>query len=317
MRIFQGYNVNQTYPNAMAQINLYGVKSESRAGDVIAFPYPVMTVTENPTCRVLFDPVRDANPFFHLMESLWMINGRSDADFLNLFVKDFGERFAESNGHIWGAYGHRWRREFGFDQLEETIKRLKQDPNDRRVVISMWDPEDDFTVSKKDHPCNTHMYPRIVNGVLDLTICVRSNDVIWGCYGANAVHLSMVQEYLAGRIGVPVGKMYQMSNNLHVYTEVYDKVWPGQKRDLYLTGEAIPDPIMEYPDHWDRDLENFFIGEDTEYVNSWFTMTAAPMARVHDMWKSGDKTGALELTNTIRARDWRIACYQWMSRRMG
>jgi hypothetical protein len=47
----------------------------SRAGDVLVAPHPVMSVTSIPTERVLFDPARDANPFFHLFESLWMLAG--------------------------------------------------------------------------------------------------------------------------------------------------------------------------------------------------------------------------------------------------
>jgi thymidylate synthase len=55
--------------------------------------------------------------------------------------------------------------------------------------------------------------------VLDLTVLCRSNDVVWGAYGANAVHFSVLQEYLAGRIGVDVGVMYQFSNNYHGYVD--------------------------------------------------------------------------------------------------
>lgn len=224
-----------------------GVAEDSRAGRVIVAPWPVTTAYTHPRERVLFSAIRDANPFFHLVEALWMIAGRSDAGLLNLFVRDFGDRYAEPGGDIHGAYGHRWRGHFWrdnhvvppgaapgrhIDQLDEAVRILKEDPTSRQVVIAMWDPTIDLGVpGLKDRPCNTHIYLRVrmteamVSGdqmtgagpVLDLTVMCRSNDIIWGAYGANAVHFSVLQEYLAARIGVDVGTFYQVSNNFHAY----------------------------------------------------------------------------------------------------
>ena len=46
---------------------------------------------------------------------------------------------------------------------------------------------------------------KIKNGRLQMTVHCRSNDIIWGTYGANAVHFSILQEYVAARIGVDLG----------------------------------------------------------------------------------------------------------------
>ena len=40
-------------------------------------------------------------------------------------------------------------------------------------------------LKSKDVPCNTHAYFAInAEGSLDLTVCNRSNDLVWGCLGA-------------------------------------------------------------------------------------------------------------------------------------
>lgn len=52
---------------------------------------------------------------------------------------------------------------------------------------------------------------------LDMTVVNRSNDMIWGMLGANFVTFSVLQEYMAARLGVQVGRYTQMSNNLHCY----------------------------------------------------------------------------------------------------
>ena len=92
-------NVNQAWAKALAHMALEGVEADSRNGRVRLTPWPVATVYARPWERVLFDPVRDANPIFHLHEALWMLAGESDARWLDRFVKDFSERFAEPDGH--------------------------------------------------------------------------------------------------------------------------------------------------------------------------------------------------------------------------
>ena len=324
--VISGRNINDLYPQALHFVNRDGVVDTSRAGDVKVVPFPVLTVTDKPMERVLFDQTRDANPFFHLFECLWMLNGDSDARWLDRFVGDFSARFAEESGHIHGAYGKRWREWFDHDQLILAVDRLKADPKDRRLVISMWDPYNDpqdlDEVPLKDVPCNTHMYPRIVNGKLDLTVCVRSNDVIWGAYGANAVHMTFVQEYLAGLIGVPVGKFYQLSNNWHAYTEVLDRFMNSDdlvhssSSNLYVTGRVVAEPIMTKPEFWDLDLEKFMDNPDRpDFDNMWFYLVARPAWNAHVAYKEKRWEDAFEWCSLVDASDWSLAMQSWIARR--
>ena len=333
--VISGRNINDLYPQALHFVNRDGVVEPSRAGEVKVVPFPVLTVTDKPMERVLFDQTRDANPFFHLFECLWMLHGESDARWLDRFVSDFSARFAEQEthetsevdvGHIHGAYGRRWRAWFHEDQLHLTAKRLKVDPKDRRIVISMWDPISDLQYVEekpfKDVPCNTHMYPRIVNGKLDLTVCVRSNDVIWGAYGANAVHMTFVQEYLAGLIGVPVGKFYQLSNNWHAYTEVLDRFMNSDalvhssSSNLYVTGRVVAEPIMTNALTWDQDLVKFMENPDRpDFDNMWFYLVARPAWNAHVAYKEKRWEDAFEWCSLVEASDWSLAMHSWIARR--
>jgi thymidylate synthase len=312
-------DVDDAYSKAWTTMQIHGEKSESRNGPVTAVPCPVTTVYVAPMDRVLFNEVRDANPFFHLFESLWMLSGSDDATWLDRFVGDFSSRYAEEDGTQWGAYGHRWRVHFEYDQLDVVVRRLKRDPNDRRVVIQMWDANADLfdpemgSAEPKDVPCNTQIYPRIVNGRLDITVTCRSNDVVWGAYGANAVHFSVLLEYLAGRIGVRVGKMYQISNNWHLYDAVASRFQPVQYRPY--PGSV---PMATDWDGWDDDLTTFMDGAESplSYRNAWFSSVAEPMWAAHSLWKVGDRIGAQLEATRIDAPDWRIAALKWMDRRM-
>lgn len=343
-------NVNDAWRQGVDLMLRDGKCSASRAGPVLATPYPVQTIYRYPCQRVLFDPVRDANPFFHLMEALWMLSGSNDGKFLDRYVNDFSARFAEPNSHgnyaeIHGAYGYRWRKHFGFDQLEEIIKRLSTNSNDRQAVLSMWDATrkigntlggqysvgaKDLTDEWKDRPCNTQAYFRIVDGQLDMCVTCRSNDIMWGAYGANAVHFSFLQEYVAGMVGVPVGFMYQYSWNWHAYEATFKPYVEASEDNnfdrrswerIYSADVPVLNPIMTNPKAWDTDLRTFMTMSQTTttvyaYANPWFRTVAVPLVLAHDAVRRKQYDVAIAQLNHCTAEDWRVACFEWINRRV-
>jgi len=130
-------NVNFALAGGLSTLLQHGVEQSSRNGPVIVAPAPVTTVTHRPDERVLSLPGRNENPFFHFVESLWMLAGRNDLAALTPYVSRMAQ-FSDDGGKTQpGAYGHRWRRHFDRDQLAWAIQRLRKDPNDRRV--GHWD----------------------------------------------------------------------------------------------------------------------------------------------------------------------------------
>jgi len=359
MRVIHVRNVREALPMGIEYLLTEGHYEDSRVGRVLVSPCPVTTVYHNSQERVLLSPIRDANPFFHLMESLWMLSGSNDARWLDYFVKDFSSRFAEEGGIQHGAYGFRWRNHFDLDagghpclpdQLNTIVELLRADPKSRQAVLTMWDPVADLGAKKKDLPCNTHIYFRIrdteeevanfiggyTQSKLDITVCCRSNDIVWGAYGANAVHFSVLQEYMAARIGVGIGYYYQVSNNYHIYEHILHKV-KGVVREFKTTlgynfnnyyDEGVT-PIVTVPDKFDRDLMCFMgtrggrvlrvykLEPPITYYNSWFTNTASPLFEGYELWRSGDRLKALEGIKASKiAPDWKLAVVEWMERRM-
>lgn len=347
MHVINAVNVNEAYSRGRSLILSKGVRESSRAGDVYVLSKPLTVTYSKPQQRVLFDPVRDANPFFHLFESLWLLAGRNDARWLDTFVRDFSSRFAEPDGTLHGSYGFRWRKHFDLDgegnpnmpdQIETAVRLLKTNPADRRVVLQMWDAVADLGQNFRDVPCNIAAVPRIVNSGLDLLVFNRSNDFVWGMTGANAVQFSMLQEYLAGKIGVQVGTLTQVSANAHVYVDQAERLGRDSTGSPltyvnYSTGSPLT-YVNYYPtttsigdrwEEWDRDLRMFMFWDVSseaapEFYNSWFTHTAAPLRKAHAVWRGGDKQAAYDMLRPAVAvgmsEDWRVAAAEWMWRRI-
>lgn len=319
MHTFTAVNVSDALWMVKQALETSGVEVDTRNGKALEFREPCAITYNNPCERVLFYPQRDANPVFHFMESLWMLAGRNDLEWIQRYNKRMGE-YSDNGTHLQGAYGFRWRKYFHRDQLEVVIHRLMTYENDRRTVLTMWDPEWDLRKDNecKDHPCNTHIYFSLRDNRLDMTVCNRSNDMIWGALGANAVHMSILQEYIAARLGAQVGIYTQFSNNLHAYVEVLeglDGMTPDY--DSYATRMINPSPLVNDILTFDEELEWFM--EDPEkprqYVNSVFSEVAQPMHRMWVAWKAKEIFQAMEHSKDIKPDDWHLACYEWLERR--
>ncbi len=319
-------NVNQAFSEMFWKFKAENLKpEETRNGPALVFPEPVTTVYERPQERVLFHNGRDANPIFHLMESIWMLAGRRDVAFLEQFNSKIGQ-YSDDGVNFNAAYGYRWRHHFGHDQLLEVIRMLEKDYKSRQAVVQMWDVED-LTKQTKDKACNMQVIFDIRRGRLNMTVINRSNDMWWGAYGANAVHFSILQEFVALALGVPVGDYRQSSHNLHLYTELYDVSRyldsPPNDEDYdyysYWTGMAEPLPLFEGRDYrkFLEECEIFCndpFNADIQYKNPFFSKVAHPMAMVSRVRKLKQGDGRY-YAHKIRASDWRLAVFGWIDRR--
>jgi thymidylate synthase len=270
---------------------------------------PITFCITNPRGRVLYCHQRKANPYFHVMETVWMFAGSKDATFLTPFNSNMNQ-YMEPDGTIHGAYGHRWRNHFHRDQILWAIRTLQEDPESRQVVIGMYDPHKDHFLHWKDRPCNTHIYFRIVNGALDMTVCNRSNDVVWGACGANVVHMTYLQELVASGLKIPMGTYWVMSNNIHIYQHH----WGLLGNPLPFKYDADPLPLMgqNESDPWELLQEcELFVQYATEhkYKSSWINKVVVPMYEHYQCRLNGDKDSYD--TAEVEAEDWRVACDLW------
>jgi thymidylate synthase len=342
VHVIQARNVNDAFRQALKDLSKFGVRRDSRNGPVLMYPEPVTTVYEKPLERVLFWAERDANPFFHLFEALWMLAGRNDVESVARYAKQMTQ-YSDDGKTFHGAYGYRWRKHFGnfksydsgiggyeewtpIDQLELIAESLQKSPDDRRQVLEMWDATVDLGRQGKDLPCNLMATFQInTTGALDLSVFCRSNDIVWGCYGANAVHFSFLLEYMARWIGVPVGRYSQISINWHGYLETFQ---PLQERsdsieqDPYVMGEVRP---LSFPDGQISDFKIHELLKEIENHQLYkredeFWRTVSTLFFAHEIWRTlaapERYDRALFLIRTLDPQiDFVRACSEWLYRR--
>ena len=318
-------NVNEALRSAMLHFRMGCKRIISPRGlRTIELCQPVCTTYLRPTERVLTIKERDANPFFHFFEALWMLNGNQDVEWVSKFNSNIAT-YSDDGIKFHAAYGHRWRNHFGIDQIMCIINMLRTDSDTRQAVLQIWDAKVDLNTDSKDIPCNDIVFFKVRNDALHMTVCCRSNDAIWGCYGTNAVHFSMLQEVIAAEVGVNVGHYRQVSDSLHIYTN--SPLWePMENLPLvgacpYIDDVVKPFPMVTDVGTWFTDLQMFMANARKSaaharacpYRNPFFEYVAYPMLLC---WERHKENGAgLQHTHLIAATDWRLACHEWFERR--
>lgn len=329
-------NTNTLAPAIYGLLQRNGALDQSRNGPVLRLLEPITICLTNPRERVNFCPVRDANPFFHLIEGCAMLANYNSIPFLSYFAKQMAEY--SDNGQTQNAfYGTRLRSTWG-DQLNAVISNLRADPHSRREVALIWNPED-LTKSTKDKACNVMLMFAIdsMNRV-NMTSINRSNDAIWGMVnGANIVHLSMIHEYVACSVGRHTGYWWHFSNNFHVYTDnpKWDKIKNVEVKDAYTLMRPAKVPLFRYVSTDFGEQKNLFDAQlrATVLAMSDATMTGSSLVRDDDALpfvsdlvfmfnayqahktKSRSLHGIIHILENVQADDWRWAAEAWMIRR--
>lgn len=151
------------------------------------------------------------------LEALQLIGEVSRPDLLVTAQPRFDD-FRDRDGSFHGAYGLR-----AHDQTARILERLREDPESRQGVVTLWDPALDSHRVHPDMPCTValHLLPR--NGRLHLQVYMRSNDVWLGL----AYDYFVFSQWLmtcAKVLDLTPGRYIHHVGSLHLYERDFEKV---------------------------------------------------------------------------------------------
>jgi thymidylate synthase len=105
------------------------------------------------------------------------------------------------------------------DQINDyVIPLLKQDPDTRRAVISLFNPYTDSDFNNTNVPSLMFIHFKIRNDKLNITCFIRSNDLFIGWPG-NIYQLYSLQKYVADALNIKTGSLSTISCSAHVFSE--------------------------------------------------------------------------------------------------
>lgn len=213
------------YKNSIKRILNEGIEEKNERTGVKTKAIPGLTFQVDygfPLLTLRKIPIR-----LFVAEQIWFLTGSDNPDDFFTQYSKIWEVFREEDGKVAAAYGQRWRKYFGRDQIVDLINLLKKEPSSRHGVIVTWDPGDDGLgtgTKKKNVPCPYTFTINIIGNKLHMHNIIRSNDMMLGC-PHDAAGFALLQYMLAAKLKVKPGTYTQSVSNAHIYENHYEQAW--------------------------------------------------------------------------------------------
>ncbi|MBN2779638.1 MAG: thymidylate synthase [Alphaproteobacteria bacterium] len=170
---------------------------------------------------------------------------------------DYWQPKAKFPGDLGRVYGVQWRNWRGIDQIKNIIDTLKNNPNDRRIILTAWNVDELSDMALPPCHCFAQFY--VTNGKLSCMLYQRSCDMFLGV-PFNIASYALLTHMLAQVTGLKVGEFIHTLGDAHIYhnhldqmkTQIEREPFPLPKLKLNPTVKNIHDFKME-----DIELENY------------------------------------------------------------
>jgi thymidylate synthase len=121
----------------------------------------------------------------------------------------------------------------GVDQLRQVVQTLKTDPDNRRMIVSAWNPLDLSRMALP--PCHYAFQVTVINGRLNLLWNQRSVDAALGL-PFNIASYGCLLHLLAKEAGLNEGKLIGFLGDTHIYVNHVDAI----REQLARCPKALP-----------------------------------------------------------------------------
>lgn len=148
-------------------------------------------------------------------------------------IKDFGIEWAHTIGTAYGWINNK------FQNTQRLINSLKNNPNDRRMLMSLW--QDDYINTAVLPSCVWSSEWDVTDGKLNCWVHQRSCDVPLGL-PFNVTQYATLLCLLAHCTGLKPGKMYWSIKDAHIYVNQVDGI--KEQINRFDTLEDLPAPKL-------------------------------------------------------------------------
>jgi len=176
-----------------------------------------------------------------IYELLWFIKGDTNVRYLQEHGVRIWNEWADENGDLGPVYGEQWRSWKSadgrvIDQLSDAIRKIKEDPDSRRIIINAWNVGELDRMALSPCHCLFQFYVR--DGKLDCQLYQRSADAFLGV-PFNIASYALLTMMMARVTGLEYGEFIHTFGDLHLYENHLEQA------RLQLSREPRSLPSME------------------------------------------------------------------------
>ena len=175
-----------------------------------------------------------------IYELLWFLKGDTNVHYLQEHGVRIWNEWADENGDLGPVYGAQWRNwdNKGIDQIKKVIETLKKNPNDRRMIVTAWNPSQVDNMALP--PCHMMFQFYVANNKLSCMLYQRSCDMFLGV-PFNIASYALLTMMIAHVCGFELGEFVHTLGDTHIYLNHFDQV----KEQLSREPRALPQMLIK------------------------------------------------------------------------
>ena len=175
-----------------------------------------------------------------IYELLWFLKGDTNVRYLQEHGVRIWNEWADENGDLGPVYGAQWRNwnNEGIDQIKNLIETLKKNPNDRRMIVSAWNPSQVPNMALP--PCHMMFQFYVADNKLSCMLYQRSCDMFLGV-PFNIASYALLTMMIAHVCGFEPGEFVHTLGDTHIYHNHFEQV----KEQLTREPRPLPQMIIK------------------------------------------------------------------------
>lgn len=152
-------------------------------------------------------------------------------------------QFPGDLGRIYGVQWRKWQKPDGtfVDQIARVIDKIKNDPTDRRLIVSAWNPGELDEMALP--PCHMFFQFFVAGNNLSLHMVQRSCDMFLGV-PFNIASYGLLLSMVAQVTGKVPHELVLTLNDAHIYHEHFDAVKEQLGRDPLPYAKLVLNPAV-------------------------------------------------------------------------
>lgn len=163
------------------------------------------------------------------------------------------DAWADADGSIGKTYSYQLAQKYDLpegymDQIDALIYNIKNNPMNRRMIVTMWNPKDLKEMNLA--PCCYETIWDVTGDKLNCTLIQRSGDTAAAAAsgGFDTIEYAILVHMIAQVCGLKPGILNHYVNNLHIYD-----------RHISIMQEVLSNPEYEAPKFWiNPEVKNFY-----------------------------------------------------------
>ncbi len=214
-------NLNEAFVEELAKLKMQGMVVNSRGSKQLERTFVNFSI-KDPTQLDVLPKARKFNKNYAIAEWLWYLSADqkvSNISKLASIWSDIQDQFGEAESN-YGSYIFPHLNKMYTSQWDWVVKELARDRDTRRATLAINQPYHKEK-NPKDYPCTQYIQFFIREDYLDMGVCMRSNDAIFGfcndVFTFSLFHQLMYNHLNAAGLNVKLGHYYHHAGSFHIY----------------------------------------------------------------------------------------------------